>query len=88
MRREGIERKKKKKKRKEEEKREREGNACEICFQKVIPPILSASNPNLVSGVKSCQSSIGRQAAVFNEKSMAVFIFNIFIFCKRIWSSL
>ena len=38
-----------------EEKRERErgGNACDICFQKVIPPPLSASNPNVVSGVKS-----------------------------------
>ena len=46
-----------------EEKRERKrgGNACEICFQKVIRPIFSASNPNVVSGVKSCQSSNGRQ---------------------------
>ena len=52
MRREGREREKNK-----EEKRERErgGNASEIRFQKVIPPTLSASNPNLVSGVKSCQ---------------------------------
>ena len=52
-----------------EEKRERErgGNACEIseiCFQKVIRPNFSASNPNVVSGVKSCQSSNGRQAAM------------------------
>ena len=29
--------------------RERHGNACDICFQKVIPPTLSASNPNVVS---------------------------------------
>ena len=38
-----------------EEKRERErgGNACDICFQKVIPPTFSASNPNVVSGFKS-----------------------------------
>ena len=56
VRREGREREKNK-----EEKRERErgGNASEIRFQKVIPPTLSASNPNLVSGVKSCQSSNG-----------------------------
>ena len=49
-----------------EEKRERKrgGNACEICFQKVIRPIFSASNPNVVSGVKSCQSSNGRQTAL------------------------
>ena len=62
MRREGREREKNKK-----EKRERGGNACEIseiCFQKVIPPIFSASNPNVVSGVKSCQSSNGRQTAL------------------------
>ena len=37
-----------------EEERQRGGNACQICFQKVIPPILSASNRNAVSGVKSC----------------------------------
>ena len=49
-----------------EEKRERKrgGNACEICFQKVIRPIFSASNPNVVFGVKSCQSSNGRQTAL------------------------
>ena len=49
-----------------EEKRERKrgGNACEICFQKVIRPIFSASNANVVSGVKSCQSSNGRQTAL------------------------
>ena len=61
------------------EKKERGGNACEICFQKVIPPTLSASNPNVVSGVKSCQSSNGRQTALFTElkKDMPVFIFYI-----------
>ena len=50
MQREGREQEKHK-----EEKRERErgGNACDICFQKVIPPPLSAGNPNVVSGVKS-----------------------------------
>ena len=49
-----------------EEKREKKrgGNACEICFQKVIRPIFSASNQNVVSGVKSCQSSNGRQTAL------------------------
>ena len=54
-------------------------NACEICFQKVIPPTLSASNPNLVSGVKSCQSSNGWQTAMFTEfwKNMPVFTFYI-----------
>ena len=54
---EGREREKNK-----EEKRERGGNACEISeiyFQKVIPPIFSTSNPNVVSGVKSCQSTNG-----------------------------
>ena len=63
----------------EERERERGGNACEICFQKVIPPTLSASNPNVVSGVKSCQSSNGRQTALFTElkKDMPVFIFYI-----------
>ena len=40
---------------------------CEICFQKVIPPTLSASNPNAVSSVKSCQSSNGRQSALLTE---------------------
>ena len=62
------------------EKKERGGNACEICFQKVIPPTLSASNPNVVSGVKSCQSSNGRQTALFTELKniyMPVFIFYI-----------
>ena len=60
---EGREREKNKE---EFEKRERKrgGNACEICFQKVIRPIFSASNPNVVSGVKSCQSSNGRQTAL------------------------
>ena len=50
MQREGREQEKNK-----EEKRERERgvNACDICFQKVIPPTFSASNPNAVSGVKS-----------------------------------
>ena len=48
MQREGREQEKSK-----EEKRERGGNACDICFQKVIPPTLSTSNPNVVSGVKS-----------------------------------
>ena len=51
----------------EKKKRERGGNACEIseiCFQKVIRPIFSASNPNVVSGVKSRQSSNGRQTAL------------------------
>jgi len=60
------------------EERER-GNACEICFQKVIPPTLSANNQNVVSGVKSCHSSNSRQTALFTEfkKNMPVFIFYI-----------
>ena len=63
----------------EKRERERVRNACEICFQKVIPPTLSTSNPNVVSGVKSCQSSNGRQTALFTElkKDMPVFIFYI-----------
>jgi len=31
-----------------------EKNACEISFQKVIPPTVSASNPTLVSSVNGC----------------------------------
>ena len=46
--------------------RGRRGNACEICFQK---PTLSVNNPNLVSGIKSCQSSNGRQTGLFTEES-------------------
>ena len=63
----------------EKRERERVRNACEICFQKVIPPTLSTSNPNVVSGVKNCQSSNGRQTALFTElkKDMPVFIFYI-----------
>ena len=58
---------------------ERVRDAREISFQKVIPPTLSTSNPNVVSGVKSCQSSNGRQTALFTElkKDMPVFIFYI-----------
>ena len=44
---------------------EGESNACEICFQKVIPPILSTSNPNVVSGVKSCQATRGDKPHCF-----------------------
>ena len=66
MQREGREREKNK-----EEKRERERgvNACNICFQKVIPPPLSASNPNVVSGVQSfiINPSKWRQTALFTE---------------------
>ena len=51
----------------EKREKERVRKACEICFQKVIPPTLSTSNPNVVSGVKSCQSSNGRQTALFTE---------------------
>ena len=45
----------------ERRERERGGNDCEICFQKVIPPTLSASNPTLVSGVKSCHQAKGNR---------------------------
>ena len=68
------------------EKKERGGNACEIWFQKVIPPALSASNPNVVSGFKSCQSSNGRQTALFTELKKKICLYSsfIFVFCKRI----
>ena len=56
-----------KKNKKEEREREKGGNTCEICFQKVILPTLSASNLTLVSGVESCQSSNVRQTALFTE---------------------
>ena len=39
----------------------------QICFQEVIPPTLSASNPTKVSGVKIGQSSNGWQTALFTE---------------------
>ena len=38
---------------------ERGGNDCEISFQMVIPPTLSASNPTLLCGVKSCHQAKG-----------------------------
>ena len=47
--------------------RDEPGNTCEICFQKVIPPTLSANNLNIVSSVKSCQSSNERHTALFTE---------------------
>ena len=47
--------------------RDEPGNTCEICFQKVIPPTLSANNLNVVSSVKSCQSNIERHTALFTE---------------------
>ena len=77
--REGREREKNNKVEKRE--RERERNACEICFQKVIPPTLSTSNPNAVSGVESCQSSNGRQNTLFTEK-VCLYSSFIFVFCK------
>ena len=40
---------------------ERGGNDCEISFQMVIPPTLSASNPTLLSGVKSCHQAKGNR---------------------------
>ena len=85
VRREGREREKNK-----EEKRERGRKTGEICFQKVIPPSLSASNPNVVSGVKSCQSTNGgRQTAMFNtelKKYICLYSSFIFVFCKRIYA--
>ena len=65
----------------EKRERERERNACEICFQKVIPPTLSTSNPNAVSGVERCQSSNGRQNTLFTEK-VCLYSSFIFVFCK------
>ena len=47
--------------------RDEPGNACEISFQKVIPPTLSANNLNVVSRIKSCQSSNKRHTALFTE---------------------
>ena len=62
--------------------RKRGGNTCEICsFKKVIPPTLSVSNATLVSGVKSCQSSKGRQSALFTE----LFLKNMYVFKKKIY---
>ena len=52
-------------KKKEKREGERHGNACDICFQKVIPPTLSASNPNVVSVLKV--SIKQRATALFNE---------------------
>ena len=63
----------------EKSERERGRNICEICVQQVIPPTLSACNPNVVSGVKSCQSSNGQPTALCTEFSSL-----IFVFCKRI----
>ena len=76
VRREGREREKNKE---EKRVRERGGNACEICFQKVILPTLSASNPNLVSCDKSCQTSNGWKTALLTKfwKNMPVFTFYI-----------
>ena len=43
-------------------------NTCEInCFQKDIPPTLSANNLNIVSSIKSCQSNNERHTALFTE---------------------
>ena len=36
-------------------------------FKRSFPPTLSASNPNVVSGVKCCRSSNGQQTALFTE---------------------
>ena len=53
----------------------------EICFQTVIPPSLSASNPNVFSGVKSCQSTNGgRQTALFNTELKIYIYMPVFIF--------
>ena len=83
VRREGREREKNK-----EEKREKGRKTGEICFQTVIPPSLSASNPNVFSGVKSCQSTNGgRQTAMFKtefKKYICLYSSFIFVFCKRI----
>ena len=62
----------------EKSERERGRNICEICVQ-VIPPTLLACNPNVVSGVKSCQSSNGQPTVLCTEFSSL-----IFVFCKRI----
>ena len=64
----GAKEKKNEKKNKEEKReRERGGNDCKICFQKVIPPTLLVRILNVVFIVKSCQSSNGRQSALLTE---------------------
>ena len=77
-------------KKNKEEKRERGRKTGEICFQKVIPPSFSASNPNLVSGVKSSQSTNGgRQTAMFKtelKKYICLYSSFTFVFCKRIYA--
>ena len=47
--------------------RDQPRNTCEICFQKVIPPTLSANNLNVVSSVKSCLSNNEQHTALFTE---------------------
>ena len=45
-----------------------EGTPVRFVFKRsCIPPTLSASNPKVVSGVKSCHSSNRRQTAPFTE---------------------
>ena len=58
----------------EKSERERGRNICEICVQKVILPTLSACNPNIVSGVKSCQSSSRQPTALCTEFSSLIFV--------------
>ena len=70
-----------KKKKEEKSERERGGNVCEICVQNVIPPTLSVCNPNVVSGVKSCQSSNGQQTALcteFYKKYSCIYLLYLF----------
>ena len=56
-------------------------------FKRSFPPTLSASNPNVVSGGKSCQSSNRRQTALFTELKEYICLYSsfIFVFCKRIY---
>ena len=69
----------------EKRERERVRNACEICFQKVIPPTLSTSNPNVVSGVKSCNQATGdKPHCLLNLKKICLYSSFIFVFCERI----
>ena len=84
----GAKEKKNEKKNKEEKReRERGGNDCKICFQKVIPPTLSVRILNVVFIVKSCQSRNGRQSALLTEFELKNNVYSsfLFVFCKRIY---
>ena len=72
-----------------------EGTPVSFVFKRSFHPIchLLLCNLTLVSRVKSCQSSNGKQTALFTElflKNMYVFRKKksfLFVFCKRIYGN-